>query len=133
MRRLILISFILALGGFPARAQTNTLLADLKQMEAGYQSCLDKGENMLACSRRHYLQSESVLNSVYYQLKSKLPPEKKAALAGEQRQWLKLRDRRFSMIQTEDSGLGGRDSLMYIYHEQATVVKERIRVLIPRI
>src|SRR5690349_21556991 len=64
-------------------------------MENKYQNCLDKGKDMLGCSKANYRQMDSMLNTVYKSLRSSLDSSQKAQLKNEQIQWLVKRDKYF--------------------------------------
>ena len=113
-------------------AQTKVEFSNFKLIDANYQFCLNKGENMLACSCRYYIAVDSVMRGVYEHLRIGLKPGPQAQLVKEQREWLQFRDRQFKLIDKHND-LEGRDREMVSYHEKAVILKERASVLIGRI
>ena len=105
--------------------------SDLMARDADYQSCLDKGENMLACSRRYYIQVDSILIRAQEHLKNRLKPAEQVRLDKENKEWLKLRDRQFRKID-KDNLMEGREDEMFRYHEKAAVLKKRALTLMSR-
>jgi len=99
--------------------------------DANYRSCLDKGENMLACSRSYYIQVDSILVSAHEHLRNKLKPVEQSRLAKEHQEWLKLRDRQFREID-KDNPVEGRDYEMFRNHEKTAVLKKRALTLMSR-
>ena len=131
---LIVISFFSLAG----RAQT---VSAIKAMESQYQSCLDKGEYMLGCSKAYYRKMDSVLNIAYNTLRSSLDPSKQAELKTGQKQWLAKRDKYFRELKTGftkahpgidpyGNAIGARDDAMFMIDEQARFVQKRVLVLI---
>jgi uncharacterized protein YecT (DUF1311 family) len=95
-----------------SQAQT---LRDLTTIDKKYQTCLDKGTNMLACSQLYYSQMDSLLNVTYNQLRRPLDQSGKAALKNEQLKWLGKRDVYFKKVEKEytaanSNGFAGNDS-----------------------
>ena len=86
---------------------------------------------MLGCSKRYYLQADSLLNVAYSQLRSKMNATEKEALKEEQLIWLKKRDNYFRQQNEKfrrkfKEGEWGSDMAMITYSEQADFVKERV-------
>ncbi|NEU07163.1 DUF1311 domain-containing protein [Flavihumibacter sp. R14] len=132
MRQLVLASLVLLLLSIRGIAQTKAELSNLKLINANYQSCLDEGENRVACSRLYYIDVDSVMRGVYEHLKMGLKPVQQAYLVKEQQEWLQFRDRRFRLIDKHNN-LEGRDREMVSYHDKANFVIERAMILIGRI
>lgn len=104
---------------------------DLKKIKLDNQKCLDKGEVMLGCSQKYYVQMDSLLNVVYKNCRSKLSLNQQQELKNKQLLWLKNRDIKFKKIDSEDTGLGnGLDDLMAKTQQKADFVSERISFLI---
>lgn len=124
--RLIIITLLLTLN---ISAQNST--KDLNILKVQNQKCLDKGEDMLGCSRKYYIQMDSLLNVVYKNCRSKLSLIQQQELKKKQLLWLANRDIKFKKIDSENSGLGnGLDDLMAKTQEKADFVSERISFLI---
>lgn len=104
---------------------------DLKSLKEENQKCLDKGEDMLGCYRKYYIQMDSLLNTVYKNSRSKLNLNQQQELKNIQLLWLKNRDIKFKKIDSEDTGLGNSsDDLMFKIQKKADFVSERISFLI---
>jgi uncharacterized protein YecT (DUF1311 family) len=91
-KSILFISIILTLN---CSSQT---LKTINEIEQSHQECLDRGGYMKGCSIKYYNESDSLLNSVYKNLKSKLNAEEQIKLKKEQLKWLKNRDNYFEKI-----------------------------------
>ena len=132
MRLSLLLLLVLALLSIQGVAQTNVELSSLKQIDANYQSCLDEGKNMLACSSRYYFEVDSVMGATFEHLKKGLKTRQQAHFVKQQQEWLQFRDRQFKLIDKHNE-LEGRDREMVSYYEKANIVKERALILVGRI
>jgi len=115
-------------------AQSLSIMSDLERQ---HQNCLDKGEDMLGCSRRYYLQMDSMLNMAYNNLRKKCSKQEKAKLKNEQISWLKKRDKYLKEQENEfqkeyKAKEWGSDMFMVVYDSDAEFIKERTLVLIRR-
>ena len=119
-------------GGKECLAQT---LNTVDSLEKSYHSCLDKGVNMINCSKIHYSQMDSLLNVVYQKLKKKLPASQFGNLRTSQLSWLSKRDRYFANIplEPEEIALGGKDKEMVIIDKKAEFVRKRVVMLLKRV
>ena len=102
-------------------------------LENKYQSCLDKGQNMLGCANTFYGQMDSLLNLQYKKLLSKMGAADGARLKNEQRKWLAERDKQFALLKQQvhkeavDNGFaGGQDEQMILTERKAIFVKQRV-------
>lgn len=109
-------------------------IKSLEAMETSYQSCLDKGQNMIDCSRSYYKKIDSVLNLVYKNVQSRNSNNQKLLLKTEQIKWLSTRDRFFKNINKDPEliGLGSVDREMVIIDKKAEFVKDRIIFLLKK-
>ena len=123
------------------QSQTATTI---EAMESKYQSCLDKGKDMLACSKAYYRQMDSMLNVVYNKLRSTLDSSQKAQLKREQLQWLAKRDNYFQKtkidfkknhqgVDADGEDFGAQDEAMIMFDKNAAFVQERVLVLIDKL
>lgn len=133
IQKALLLSFILI--SMKSNSQT---LETVSKLKLDYQKCLDKGNAMSNCSHAYYNQSDSLLNVVYKNLKTKISPKEQTKLKKEQLEWLKKRDQYFQQIyaDTKKQGIfteGSRDFDMVIYDEEANYVFARVKELIRKI
>ena len=116
----------------------------IDSLETQYQNCLDKGEYMFGCTKKFYSQIDSMLNVVYFKLRSTLDTTQKAKLKIEQKAWLIKRDTYFKKTLKEfktknpdnspyGSAFGAQDDAMFMYDDNAKFVKDRILTLIKRL
>ena len=131
MKVIVLALSLTAFLSIQGLAQSKEMRSDLMVRDANYQSCLDEGEDMLACSRSYYIQVDSILISAHEHLRNKLKPAEQSRLAKEHQEWLKLRDRQFEKID-KDNLMEGRNYEMFRYHEKAAVLKKRALTLMSR-
>ena len=64
----------------------------IDSLQTRYQLCLDKGQNMLGCSKKNYFQIDSLLNIRYKKLRLTCDSVQKENLKDEQFEWLTKRD-----------------------------------------
>jgi uncharacterized protein YecT (DUF1311 family) len=130
--RIIIIVLFLVLLGSKSFGQTTITIDSL---EESYQACLDKGINMLGCSKRYYNQMDSMLNLVYRKLCKKISPSQGSKLKSEQLKWLSTRDQYFKNIplDEEEKALQGEDRKMLVISKKADFVKERVLGLIKKL
>ncbi len=100
--------------------------------------CLDSGINMLGCSRKYYLEMDSMLNLTYKKLRASLNEAEKSKLKEEQLKWLKERDAYFEdqnriFNEKVTSGEWGNDMYMVTYDDKADFVRKRVLDIIKRI
>lgn len=102
-------------------------------LENKYQSCLDKGQNMLGCANTFYGQMDSLLNLQYKKLLSKMGAADGARLKNEQRKWLAERDKQFALLKqqvhkeaVDNNFAGGQDEQMILTERKAMFVKQRV-------
>lgn len=112
-------------------------LKTIDEIERSHQECLDRGDYMKGCSIKYYNESDSLLNIVYKNLKSKLNTEEQIKLKKEQLKWLKNRDNYFEKVylETINEGLfieGTNDFDMVVINQKAVFVFKRVKVLIKR-
>lgn len=124
---LTIIFIFTCLTGFSQTAKT------IDSLESQYQACLDKGEFMLGCSERFYLQMDSLLNVQYKKLRSKCDSMQKENLKDEQLQWLSKRDKQFRENQKQvhkeakEKGYdGGEIETMILTDKNAMFIKKRV-------
>ena len=105
----------------------------IDSLENKYQSCLDKGQNMLGCTKTFYAQMESLLNLLYKKLLSKMGTAEGARFKNNQREWLKERDKQFVLFkeQMHKEAVnievdGGQDEQMILADKKAQFVKQRV-------
>lgn len=126
----LLLMFIIA--SIHCNSQT---LETVYKMKSSYQSCLNKGGDMRNCAVVYYNQSDSLLNVVYKNLKSKISSKEQSKLKKEQLEWLKKRDQFFEKVysDTKKEGNfreGSSDFDMIILDHEATFVFGRVKELI---
>ncbi|OCX53375.1 hypothetical protein BEL04_03480 [Mucilaginibacter sp. PPCGB 2223] len=107
----------------------------IDSLEKSYQACLDKGVNMLDCTKVHYQQMDNMLNLVYQKLHKKMSPTQFSQLKAEQIAWLSKRDKYFKNIplEPEEKALGAQDREMVIVDKKSDFVKERVMVLLKKL
>lgn len=132
LQKYILLLFLLI--GINSYSQT---LKTVEDMEASYQKCLDKGQDMRGCAVIYYTKSDSLLNVVYKKLRAKLDDPGKSKLKTEQLTWLKQRDEYFkneySKLKKEgDFEEGSHDFDMVYYDKKSQFVMKRVKELINR-
>ena len=117
--------------GFSQTAKT------IDSLETQHQACLDKGEFMLGCSERFYLQMDSLLNVQYKKLRSKCDSIQKENLKEEQLQWLSKRDKQFRKnrkqihAEAKQKGYdGGEIETMILTDKNAMFIKKRVLELL---
>ena len=103
----------------------------LKQLEIENINCLDKGKFMYDCSLKYYNKTDSLLNVVYRFIRKDLTDVEKGNLKSEQLKWLKVRDFKFSKIDSEQKE-DGLDHLMIASQKKSEIVNERINYLIEK-
>lgn len=128
------ITIILVVFYFNCNSQT---LKKIEKIESSYQICLNKGDNMKACSVEYYKKADILLNVAYKKLKQKLSIEKQSSLKTEQLEWLKKRDKYFQKVYSEtkkegDFIEGSNDFEMIVIDKKVEFVFERIKALIKR-
>lgn len=104
-------------------------------LEDSYQACLDKGVNMLGCSKVFYQQMDSMLNSVYKKLRGQMSSSQSSKLKAEQIKWLAKRDQYFKNIKLapEEEALEEEDREMVIIDKKSSFVKERVIELLKKL
>lgn len=125
-----IISILLCISFITAYSQLNKTVDSLEKQ---YQSCLDKGEYMLGCSKLFYQQMDSLLNVYYKKLRSSCDSAQKENLKDEQFAWLEKRDKTFNETQKQtkagakkNGSSGGQDEQMFVADKNAQFVKERV-------
>lgn len=108
-------------------------LKTIDSLQTQYQLCLDKGENMLGCSKMFYYQMDSLLNLRYKKLRLTCDSIQKENLKDEQLEWLAKRDKQFIKNQKhtnkeakKDGYDGGQDERMILTDTNAMFVKQRV-------
>jgi len=107
----------------------------MDSLENCYQSCLDKGQNMLNCSKVYYQQMDSMLNTVYKDLRKKITPAEASQLKDSQIQWLKKRDKYFEniVLEPEEKSLSKEDQEMVILDKKCEFVRDRVLELMKKL
>ena len=124
-----------------AHAQTASTIEDMGRQ---YQSCLNKGENMLGCSKTYNRLLDSMLNAVYNKLRFSLDATQKVELKNEQVQWLSKTDQYFATtkkafkknnpgVDPYGEALGGQDDAMIMFDQNAAFVQKRVLELIAKL
>lgn len=127
---LLLFTFIIYFT-LPCLSQERIKVSNIISLEQQYQSCLDKGTDMLGCSIKFYKEMDSCLNIAYVQLRVTLDVQSKASLKEEQLAWLKARDLKFQKIDNVNKG-DFQDKKMFKFDAKANFVMERTINLIKR-
>jgi uncharacterized protein YecT (DUF1311 family) len=105
----------------------------LIQADSIHQQCLDKGDDMLACSQKYYSEMDSMLNVVYKNLVKDADSATKATLKKEELEWLRQRDKAFSDFDNEQvSEISAYDNQTLSLNKKAEFVKERVVKLLTR-
>lgn len=112
-------------------------LETVYKLKSEYQKCLDKGQDMRGCAYQYYNQSDSLLNVVYKNRKSKISSKEQSKLKKEQLEWLKKRDHFFDKVysDTKKEGNfreGSSDFDMIVFDQQAKFVFGRVKELIKK-
>jgi len=107
----------------------------MDSLENSYQSCLDRGQHMLNCSKVYYQQMDSMLNMVYKDLRKKMTPADASQLKNSQIQWLKQRDKYFGniVLEPEEKSLGKDDQEMVILDKKSEFVRDRVLELMKKL
>jgi len=116
----------------------------IDSLESQYQHCLDNGRYMFGCSKVFYSQMDSMLNVVYFKLRSTLETTEKAKLKSDQREWLSERDAYFKKTlkvfkdnnpdnSPYGSAFGAQDDAMIMFDDNASFVKTRVLELLKRL
>jgi uncharacterized protein YecT (DUF1311 family) len=129
--RIVIIIFTIFLG---VRCNGQTVKT-MESLEDSYQACLDKGINMLDCSKTYFQQMDSMLNLVYKKRRKKMSPSQASNLKIEQLKWLSKRDKYFKEITLgpEEKALGEKDREMVIMDKKADFVRDRVLELIKKL
>jgi uncharacterized protein YecT (DUF1311 family) len=105
----------------------------IDSLQTQYQLCLDKGQNMLGCSKVFYYQMDSLLNLRYKQLRLTCDSIQKENLKDEQLEWLSKRDKQFLKNQKQTNKEAkkegydvGQDEKMVLTDTNAMYVKQRV-------
>lgn len=130
IQKSILLLFILV--SVHCNSQT---LETVYKMKSSYQNCLNKGGDMRNCAVVYYNQSDSLLNVVYKNLKTKISSKEQSKLKKEQLEWLKKRNQYFDKVysDTKKEGNfreGSSDFDMIILDQEAAFVFGRVKELI---
>jgi uncharacterized protein YecT (DUF1311 family) len=115
----------------------------IESLSKRYQSCLDKGENMLGCSQGYYKEMDSLLNVVYNHIRVTCDSIEKENLKDEQLAWLKERDDYFKETYSEfkkgndnispnGDANGAKDDAMIMHDSNAEYVKKRVLLLLTK-
>ena len=126
------IILVFVLFGYCSFGQT---VKTMDVLETSYQACLDKGVNMLNCSKMYYQQLDSILNLVYKKLRKKMTPSQSSKLKAVQLKWLESRDKYFEniVLDPEEQALGKEDKEMIIIDKKSDYIKERVIELIKKL
>lgn len=110
--------------------------AQLEQLDAAHQQCLDAGVGMMDCSYRYSKQMDSMLNVVYKDLMSVSSKDAKNKLRMEERSWIQKRDAELKKIYSDISrqrqmeDFVPQDARMMAYDAEAAVIRKRVVELI---
>ena len=108
----------------------------LNELANSHQKSIDKGQSMMADTRKYSIQMDSMLNLVYKDLIVRLNEVEKDSLITEQRKWLKNRDAEFrnyslSLDTVRDIlGFIPRDDRMFVYDKQGEYIRLRVLELV---
>ena len=112
----------------------------IDSLERQHQTCLDKGEYMLGCSKKFYFQIDSLLNIQYKKLREKCDNTQKANLKDDQIKWLAARDKQFKYNrqhvhkEAKESGFeGGQDEIMILTDKNSMFVRDRVVELLNKL
>ncbi len=102
-------------------------------LENQYHECLDKGEFMLGCSQKFYIQMDSLLNVQYKKLKTQCDSVQSANLKADLLKWLAIRDKQFEYNKQqvhkealEGAYKGGQDETMILTDKNALFLRDRV-------
>lgn len=99
----------------------------VETIEQKNQKCLDSGVDMLGCSQKYIIQSDSVLNKIYGFVRKELSYQQKQELKKEQLLWLKKRDSIFNKIEEPTEGL---DDKMIANQDRGDFINDRSSYLL---
>ena len=139
--KLIIALTITLLVCITGQAQTTKTIDSL---ENETKRCYDKGGYMLGCAKKFYYQMDSMLNVVYFKLRSGFDSTQKVSLKKEQLKWLATRDAFFKStfkkfkknnpaISPYGSAWGAQDDAMFMYDDNAKYIKKRVLILLQRL
>jgi uncharacterized protein YecT (DUF1311 family) len=107
----------------------------VERMSINYGICLDKGTQMLHCTKEYLFQIDRLSDMQYDILLSNLTPNEQTKLKDNQTRWLKDKEEKFKEIDIKrkkdlDEWGYGQDYKMLVLHNKAAVLKERLIWLI---
>lgn len=99
---------------------------------------------MFGCAKKFYFQMDSMLNVIYFKLRSTLDTSKQTGLKKEQKLWLAKRDTYFKKTFSEfkkknpnnspyGSAWGAQDDAMFMYNDNAEFIKSRVLILLRKL
>ncbi|AWI26853.1 lysozyme inhibitor LprI family protein [Flavobacterium pallidum] len=122
---------IFLFSSFICKAQTFELI---NQLEKTNQDCLDKGIDMLACSKNHYKILDSLMNSAYENLKRQVKDINRKDLDYTQKSWLKKRTKLFAnaYLETKKEGFeeGRKDFEMAYIDKKSQIIITYLRLMV---
>jgi uncharacterized protein YecT (DUF1311 family) len=107
-------------------------------LELRYQHCLGDGNNVYNCALQYYTQMDSLLNTVYRQLYSKLDNNRRESLQVSQQVWVERKEAYFRNIEIRAEKkrpltLPGLNDDMIVTDNKAEYLKVRVIELLENI
>jgi uncharacterized protein YecT (DUF1311 family) len=110
-----------------SQASKNTV----DSIELRYQHCLAEGNNVYNCALQYYTQMDSLLNTVYNELYSKMDNNRRESLQVSQQLWIEKKDAYFKNIEIRAEKkkpltLPGLNDDMIVTDNKAEYLKNRV-------
>jgi uncharacterized protein YecT (DUF1311 family) len=123
---LLSVSLCLSINAF---SQINKTTVD--SLELRYQHCLGEGNNVYNCALQYYTQMDSLVNTVYRQLYSRLDNNRRESLQVSQQLWVEKKDAYFKNIDIRAEKkrpltLPGLNDDMIVTDNKAEYLKSRV-------
>jgi uncharacterized protein YecT (DUF1311 family) len=123
---LLSISLCLSINVFSQVGKTT-----VDSLELRYQQCLGEGNNMYSCALQYYTQMDSLVNTVYRQLYTKLDNNRRESLQVSQQLWVERKDAYFRNIDIRAEKkrpltLPGLNDDMIVTDNKAEYLKSRV-------
>ena len=130
---LLCVSLCVSLNVFSQVSKTT-----VDSLELRYQQCLGEGNNIHNCALQYYTQMDSLVNTVYRQLYSKLDNNRRESLQVSQQVWVERKDAYFRNIEIRAEKkrrltLPGLNDDMIVTDNKAEYLKSRVIELLTNI
>ena len=106
--------------------------SDIDTISSKHQECLSFYDKWYSCAEEFQIKIDSCLDVAFNQLNNKLDQKNKSKLSFDQKNWIKIRDKKYNDIDRKNT-VGGRDGRIISMDQKAEVVKERVLELIKQL